>query len=194
MIFLLFFLITIPLIFCHEFTIPSKSFLEQLIQTIDNDVFWQNVERLSVERQVGTEEHAKVQSFIKQHFSSEFWQFEQDSFESETPHGTKQFTNLIFTEKSKTSVADEKFLILSAHYDSKFFKPPLKFIGSTDSSVPCAILLSIVKTIQPFLNEFKNNNSTHISVKQNSNHFLILLFFVGNRLKIVFFDGEEAFE
>jgi len=39
---------------------------------------------------------------------------------------------------------------MSAHYDSKFFNnTDKKFIGATDSAVPCAMLIELAKKITP---------------------------------------------
>lgn len=120
---------------------------------------------LLVPRVSGTENNIKVRNFIMDHFKSLNWQVEEDKFEAETPLGVKEFSNVIVTKNPH----HPSRMVLAAHYDSKYFEN-FDFIGATDSSVPCAILLDIAASLNPYLD---NGSDT--------------------ALQIVFFDGEEAF-
>ncbi|CAM0136304.1 unnamed protein product [Umbelopsis sp. WA50703] len=120
---------------------------------------------LLVPRVSGTENNIQVRNFIMDHFKSLSWQVEEDKFEAETPLGVKEFSNVIVTKNPHHLSR----LVLAAHYDSKYFEN-FEFIGATDSSVPCAILMDVAATLNPYLD---NGSDT--------------------ALQIIFFDGEEAF-
>ena len=101
---------------------------------------------LLVPRVPDTPSNRAVQAFITKHFENLGWTIERDAFEAQTPLGTKHFTNLIFTHNPRAL----RKLVLAAHYDSKVFDG-FEFVGATDSSVPCAILLDIAQTLNPYL-------------------------------------------
>ena len=61
-----------------------------------------------------------------------------------------EFTNIVATLDPTAS----RRLVLACHYDSK--KLP-RFIGATDSAVPCAMLLDIAINLQAKLNTLKQN-------------------------------------
>jgi len=135
---------------------------------------------LLVERVVGTESHKKVQEFILNHFTGLNWDVEKDTFDSNTPLGVKTFTNYIFTKNPKA----ERRLVLAAHYDSKYFKD-IKFIGATDSSVPCAILMDIAENLN-----FALENRDKTILKEQGEEGIKK----STTLQMIFFDGEEAFQ
>ncbi|ORX54649.1 hypothetical protein BCR36DRAFT_581533 [Piromyces finnis] len=135
---------------------------------------------LLVERVVGTESHQKVQEFILNHFTGLNWDVEKDSFEDYTPLGVKPFTNYIFTKNPKA----ERRLVLAAHYDSKYFNN-IKFIGATDSSVPCAILMDIAENLN-----FALESRDEKILKEQGEEGLKK----STTLQMIFFDGEEAFQ
>jgi len=95
------------------------------------------------------------------------WTIEQDRFEASTPVGVKTFTNIIAVHNTLAS----RRLTLACHYDSKLFND-FRFIGATDSAVPCAILMNIAGHLNTALNTIKDKDLT---------------------LELIFFDGEEAF-
>ena len=95
---------------------------------------------------------------------------ELDSFQEETPiFGNMNFVNII----GKVNPTADKFLTLSCHYDSKYFKDQV-FVGATDSSVPCSVMLNIVKTTMPLIRKLTDGKNLG--------------------LMLLFFDGEEAFK
>jgi len=135
---------------------------------------------LLVERVVGTESHKKVQEFILNHYTGLHWDVEKDTFTANTPYGEKTFTNYVFTKNPKA----ERRLVLAAHYDSKYFEN-VKFIGATDSSVPCAILMDIAEN----LNFALENQEKKILKEQGEEGIKKSI-----TLQMIFFDGEEAFK
>ncbi|KAI8816323.1 uncharacterized protein EV422DRAFT_546284 [Fimicolochytrium jonesii] len=120
-----------------------------------------------IPRVSGTANNAKVQQHIKAVFKELGWDIEEDTFTDTTPLGPKTFTNIIVTKNPSA----RRKLLLAAHFDSKYF-PGQDFIGATDSAAPCAILVDVAKTLDPFMTASPDPSLT---------------------LQIVFFDGEEAF-
>lgn len=99
---------------------------------------------------------------------------ELDEFSASTPVGTVQFANIIASSNPKAC----RQLVLACHYDSKMMDG---FLGATDSAVPCAMLLRISetskKTFKPSSeSDDESNNSDELG------------------LRLIFFDGEEAFQ
>jgi glutaminyl-peptide cyclotransferase len=121
----------------------------------------------------------KTKDFIAETLG-ENWRVEYDSFQAETPTlGSLNFSNIIATYQSPSSKRQQeptrKRLIISAHYDSKYFAPDASgkiFVGATDSAVPCAMMLHLAEAYENMV-----ANST------TAPHY---------DLQLVFFDGEEA--
>lgn len=122
---------------------------------------------LLIPRVSGTEGNVKARNFIKDHFEKLKWQVEEDKFVADTPFGSKEFSNIIVTKNAQYSSR----LVLAAHYDSKHFDN-FEFIGATDSAVPCAILMDVAATLDPYLDSAVGRKTA---------------------LQMIFFDGEEAF-
>ena len=76
------------------------------------------------------------------------WQVEEDRFVEDTVIGTKEFVNIIGIENPKKS----RRLVLACHYDSLNKND---FYASTDSALPCSLLLSIAEILTPFLQNNK---------------------------------------
>lgn len=112
-----------------------------------------------------------ILQYIVDTFRDLGWSIEEDAFMANTPHGAKPFRNLMVTPNAKSC----KRLVLACHYDSKYFKKG-EFVAATDSAVPCAMMISLAKTLDAALKDkaIKNPSSTS--------------------LQLIFFDGEEAFE
>lgn len=93
-----------------------------------------------------------------------------DEFDQDTPiFKNLHFTNII----AMLNPNAERFLVLAAHYDSKYF-PNEEFLGATDSAVPCAMLLNLAHVMSKYFDQIKSKADVSI--------------------KIVMFDGEEAFK
>ncbi|XP_030570437.1 glutaminyl-peptide cyclotransferase-like [Drosophila novamexicana] len=81
----------------------------------------------------------------------------------------KIFTNFLGIMNTEAS----SFLLLTCHYDSKFLKNAANYVGATDGAVSCAILLTMARTLGPYLRgEFSQRDD------------------IG--LLLVFFDGHES--
>nr|CAH8824583.1 unnamed protein product [Trichobilharzia regenti] len=124
-------------------------------------------EKINVVRSIGSPGHVVVREFIKKFLEERGWHVELDTFKENTIIGPKVFHNIVgYKNKSTYS----KFLILACHYESKMIR---NFVGSTDSAMPCSMILKIVDLLNNGIDLIKNSS-------------------IG--LKVVFFDGEEAFE
>lgn len=128
------------------------------------------IEFLSTSRVVGTESHEGVKDFIVAKLRELSWHVDLDEFEADTPiFKNLLFTNIIATLNPKA----ERFLVLACHYDSKYFKNE-EFLGATDSAVPCAMLINLAHVMNEYFLTLKSKKDVSI--------------------KLIFFDGEEAFE
>uniref|UniRef100_A0A8W7PZI3 Glutaminyl-peptide cyclotransferase n=1 Tax=Anopheles coluzzii TaxID=1518534 RepID=A0A8W7PZI3_ANOCL len=128
------------------------------------------LENLLVERVVGTPGHENVKNYIVQQMQRHGYTVELDEFDETVPIlGKLQFANVIASLNPKAT----RNLVLACHYDSKYF-PGQQFIGATDSSVPCAMLITMASMLAPHLESIKARTDLN--------------------LQFIFFDGEEAFQ
>lgn len=128
------------------------------------------LDNILIPRVVGTPNHEKVLKYIIRELKKAKFHVELDEFQAKTPNfGVLQFSNVIATLNPNA----ERFLVLSCHYDSKYFANE-DFLGATDSAVPCAMMLNLAKVMKKDLERAKNNDKLS--------------------LKLIFFDGEEAFK
>ncbi|KAL1498223.1 hypothetical protein ABEB36_009056 [Hypothenemus hampei] len=143
----------------------------QYLSSLSNvDHLNQAIDKILVPRVVGTRNHENVYKYITSELESFDFNVEVDEFQAQTPKfGRLTFKNIIGTLNPNA----DRFLVLACHYDSKYFED-IVFVGATDSAVPCAMMLNLVKTLKPHLDSIKSN--TDVS------------------LKLIFFDGEEAFD
>lgn len=145
---------------------PTQLKQEIASKTVE-EIIKEDIERIAVVRVSDTPSHKAVQEYIISQFQGTKFTIEKDVFRDNTPLGEKEFTNIIATYNPNA----EHFLVLAAHYDSKYF-PTFNFVGATDSAVPCAMLLDIARNLNPLLARVKP----------------------GWGLRLIFFDGEEAFQ
>lgn len=150
-----------------------------------------------------TENNTLVRNYIVSTLKALDWDVEEDSFTDETPYGTKRFTNVIATKDPQAS----RRVVLAAHFDSKFFMDfpqnqvchtiilsphyklliarCLKFVGATDSAMPCALMLDLAETLNPLLDRRKEQLEEGLLDDEDVAEMT---------LQLVFFDGEEAFK
>lgn len=148
-----------------------------------------------IPRVVGTPNHKKVFDYIKNELQKLDWHVEVDEFQDNTPRfGKLTFKNIIASLNPNA----DRYLVLACHYDSKYFENEdfvgecshfiltisvkikvytlhwtFFIIGATDSAVPCAMMLNLIKVLHKDLITHKGNADLN--------------------LKLIFFDGEEAF-
>ncbi|RWS30866.1 glutaminyl-peptide cyclotransferase-like protein, partial [Leptotrombidium deliense] len=140
---------------------------------VDNDDYYdfqnKTLDSLLKVRIPETPGHQIVQSFIIQSMKDLQWSVETDLFYDNTPHGSKSFTNIMATYNKNAC----KRLVFACHYDSKWTKTK-RFLGATDSAVPCMIMISLANRLQSLLKNQKTKDEIS--------------------LQYIFFDGEEAFK
>lgn len=94
------------------------------------------------------------------------YSIELDEFADSTPVGQVNFANIIASSNPNAC----RQLVLACHYDSKKMDG---FVGATDSAVPCAMILRLAEI---FNKSFRATNDDRAL-----------------SLRLIFFDGEEAF-
>eukprot|EP00096_Caligus_rogercresseyi_P005215 TRINITY_DN2026_c0_g1_i1.p1 TRINITY_DN2026_c0_g1~~TRINITY_DN2026_c0_g1_i1.p1 ORF type:complete len:346 (+),score=62.72 TRINITY_DN2026_c0_g1_i1:415-1452(+) len=147
------------------YSLPNANYFANSLQDEANlkDV----LEHLLVVRTVGSPGHRRVRSYIVDFMKNLRWNVEEQKFNSKTPLGNKEFTNII----ASLNPSAPRQLVLACHYDSKI--EPKGFLGAIDSAVPCAQMMNLAHAMRGVL-------STSSYTKELS-------------LQLIFFDGEEAF-
>ncbi|XP_026467302.1 glutaminyl-peptide cyclotransferase-like [Ctenocephalides felis] len=145
----------------------SDSEIEQISNLSDMPKFENTLDQILIPRVVGTPNHTKVKRYIISELKRLGVSVETDKFQQEAPgFGKLVFENII----GRVNPNATRYVVLACHYDSKYF-PDDEFFGATDSAVPCAMMLNLVEILKPY---FKEDNNVS--------------------LKLIFFDGEEAFQ
>ncbi|XP_074844641.1 glutaminyl-peptide cyclotransferase isoform X1 [Carettochelys insculpta] len=140
---------------------------------------WQNDLRpILIERYPGSPGSYAVRQHIKRRIQrlQAGWVVEEDTFQAYTPFGYRTFSNIIST----LNPSAKRHLVLACHYDSKYTSPQWDgrvFVGATDSAVPCAMLLELARALDSQLQSMKSSSASRADLS----------------LKLIFFDGEEAF-
>ncbi|GAA6025707.1 hypothetical protein JCM11491_000341, partial [Sporobolomyces phaffii] len=144
--------------------------------------------RVLVPRAVGSTNLSSLQREFEQKFTALGWHVEKDVFTASTPLGPQQFTNLVFVHDPDAA----RRFTLAAHLDSKYFPPAHpahgKFVGATDSAVPCALLYDLAASLSPWLDARRERVVERDGGEQGYDRRQ------GETVQIVLFDGEEAFE
>lgn len=121
---------SLMIIFNHDFLKILASLKDADVRDLaaldDQEHFNNALQNLLVPRVVGSQGWKNVQKFIIDELTSMDMEVELDSFNDNTPFGKLNFVNII----GKLNPTADKFLVLSAHYDSKHF-PNQEFIGAT---------------------------------------------------------------
>ncbi|XP_068945157.1 glutaminyl-peptide cyclotransferase-like protein isoform X2 [Petaurus breviceps papuanus] len=156
---------------------PARSLpethLRALLEQLDPQRLWgKYLQPLLVERTPGSPGNLKVRQFLQDELRAlgAGWQVEVDAFSATTPLGPVAFANVV----AILSPEAPRRLTLACHLDSKLFPsgvPP--FLGATDSAVPCALLLELVRALDPQLGRSKSQGAPVT-------------------LQLLFLDGEEA--
>ncbi|XP_071786019.1 glutaminyl-peptide cyclotransferase-like isoform X1 [Asterias amurensis] len=133
----------------------------------------QRLPSLLIPRVSGTAGNIEVRQYITTSLQSlPSWTITEDRFMDSTPMGMIEFSNIIATLVPPGQTESDLKLVLACHHDSKYYQNQ-DFIGATDSSVPCAMMLDLAHNLQQSLDQKSYQLYT---------------------LQLIFFDGEEAFE
>lgn len=154
------------------------------VANVDTNNPTSHLSKILIPRAVGSENITLVREYIVSTLKVLDWHVEEDTFTDNTPYGIQSFTNIIATKDPTAS----RRVILSAHYDSKFFSnyPDNQFVGATDSAAPCAMMLDLAETLNPFLDQRKQRLEDGYDDEDED--------VADTTLQLVFFDGEEAFK
>ncbi|KAG2135219.1 uncharacterized protein EDB93DRAFT_1242599 [Suillus bovinus] len=154
------------------------------VANVDTSNPTSHLSKILIPRAVGSENITLVREYIVSTLKVMDWHVEEDTFTDNTPYGLRSFTNIIATKDPTASGR----VILSAHYDSKFFPnyPDNQFVGATDSAAPCAMMLDLAETLNPLLDQRKQRLEDGSDDEDED--------VADTTLQLVFFDGEEAFK
>ncbi|XP_058020796.1 glutaminyl-peptide cyclotransferase isoform X1 [Ahaetulla prasina] len=166
--------------YSHRPTILNATSTLQVTSQTNVNRMWQNdLHPILIERYPGSPGSYAVRQHIKHRLQGlqAGWLVEEDTFQSHTPYGYRTFSNIIST----LNPLAKRHLVVACHYDSKYFPPQLDgkvFVGATDSAVPCAMMLELARSLDRQLSFLKQSS---LPPKADLS------------LKLIFFDGEEAF-
>lgn len=173
----LLFVLVINVVLCAQFRYKKEQHsihqlnrhqIQHLARLSDVDHLNSVLDNILIPRVVETPTHTKVYKYIKKQLEDNDFTVEVDMFKDNVPiFGSLTFKNIIGVLNPNA----ERFLVLACHYDSKYFAN-FEFLAATDSAVPCAMMLNLIKTMKSELQAVKNNDVS---------------------LMLLFLDGEEAF-
>ena len=115
-------------------------------------------------RPSGSPELEQSRQYIEEQLRATGWTVERQKFTDPTPHGPIEFVNLI-ARPAGSRPADAR-IIVSSHYDTKFFAR-FRFVGANDGGSSTGALLELARVLA-----------------QDKSF--------AQRFELVFFDGEEA--
>ncbi|KAF7363790.1 Peptide hydrolase [Mycena sanguinolenta] len=139
-----------------------------------------HLSKILIPRVPDTDNNTFVRNYIVGKLEELKWHVEQDAFDDQTPFGQKHFVNIIATKDPTAS----RRVIVAAHFDSKYYPEPNRFVGATDSAAPCAMMLDLAEALNPLLDE----RALRLSAGMEEDEDV-----ADTTLQLVFFDGEEAF-
>ncbi len=112
-------------------------------------------------------EHVELElsrKYIEEQLRAVGWT-ERQTFTDPTPHGPIEFTNLI--ARPADARPEDARAVVCTHYDTKYFAPPLRFVGANDGGSGTGALIEFARVLG------------------RDKAF-------ARRFELVFFDGEEA--
>ncbi|XP_055966694.1 glutaminyl-peptide cyclotransferase [Sorex fumeus] len=157
----------------HQPAQLSSSSLRKVVQSTNLSTMWKDeLTPLLIERYPGSPGSYAARLHILSRIQklTAPWTVEVDTFVSWTPFGYRSFSNIIST----LNPSAKRHLVLACHYDSKYMPHWNRvFVGATDSAVSCAMILELARALDTKLVSLKAQDLS---------------------LKLIFFDGEEAFQ
>lgn len=167
----------------HKPSKPTVAQVKRLVSLVNGGRLWySHLKPILIERMPGT----KGSHLVRQHIYGQLemlsagWSLEIDTFNSLTPKGPINFSNLL-------AVLDPfapRRLLLACHYDSKTLStiaktpnwPSRKFLGASDSAVPCAMILELVTALDIHLKTLKQQVKVIAAVLCSVNFDTVLCF------------------
>ena len=97
-------------------------------------------------RWIGSPGHAKAEAFIKNHFTAEaaHGQFEEDTFNTNTPAGPMTMHNFIVRYPGKK----DGVIVLASHYETNYPLRNINFVGANDGGCTTAMLIEIANQLR----------------------------------------------
>ncbi|XP_043919621.1 glutaminyl-peptide cyclotransferase [Protopterus annectens] len=169
---------TLEKVYHKPSTLSDEDVLALAEKTNISRMWQEDLQPILVERYPGSPGSKVVRQHILKRLKElqAGWVTEEDTFQDYTPYGYVTFSNIIAT----LNPSAKRRLVLACHYDSKYFPPQWDgqvFVGATDSAVPCAMLLELVKALDDRFLSLKTSSASRPDLT----------------LQLIFFDGEEAF-
>src|SRR5438552_5967657 len=115
-------------------------------------------------RPPGSDAIVRTRAYLEEQLESFGWKVSEQAFVDRTPRGEVKFVNLV----ARFGAAAKPVFLLCSHYDTKIFDT-FRFVGANDGGSSTGLLLELARVLahQPQ---------------------------VAEKIELVFFDGEEAFE
>ncbi|XP_062867999.1 glutaminyl-peptide cyclotransferase [Trichomycterus rosablanca] len=160
----------------HRPSKPTAAQVRRLLSQVNWARLWYaHLQPILIERHPGSRGSRNAQRHIQSALDSltAGWSVEIDSFNSETPRGPINFSNIL----AVLDPTAPRRLLLACHYDTKIIpveQGARAFVGASDSAVSCAMLLELVTALDIHLKMIKQ-------------------LMAPVTLQLVFFDGKEAF-
>ncbi|BFZ11564.1 hypothetical protein BsWGS_14602 [Bradybaena similaris] len=135
------------------------------------NIFEHLLPNILIQRVSGTAGNTLVREFIQHELRRLGWLVEEDTFRSLTPYGLVTFSNIIATLHPGAT----KRVVLACHYDSKYMPDNARFVGASDSAVPCSIMVDTARYLSELRSSGLDTQARDVTPQ------------------LIFFDGEEAF-
>ena len=115
-------------------------------------------------RPPGSDNIVRARAYIEEQLETFGWRVTEQEFSDQTPRGEMKFVNLV----ARFGTSAKPVFLLCSHYDTKIFDA-FRFVGANDGGSSTGLLLELARVLsmQPDL---------------------------ANKIELVFFDGEEAFQ
>lgn len=109
------------------------------VRNVDPHNINSHLSKILIPRAPDTDNNTVVREYIVKTMKKLDWHVEEDSFTDTTPYGVKRFTNIIATKDPKAP----RRVILSAHFDSKFFSSYPENQACTFGYTPDCVLTDV---------------------------------------------------
>ena len=94
-------------------------------------------------RPPGSEANHKLQAYILGQLKSDGCEVIEDPFRSKTPQGEKAMKNIIAKFPGKSGRA----IVVTGHFDTKYFPAPREFVGANDGGSSTGFLLELARVL-----------------------------------------------
>jgi glutaminyl-peptide cyclotransferase len=151
--------------------LPDSAASQKIWEEFSGEKALEHVQRLVAlgPRPAGSDAIERSRSYIEKQLEGSSWKMTRQTFTNDTPRGKTTFVNLIAEFGGReTKTKDRPSLLLCSHYDTKSFET-IRFVGANDGGSSTGLLLELARVL-----------AQHPGLAA--------------KVKLVFFDGEEAYE